>query len=186
LSCGTLKCAGCRRRETQQAAVLVFHQENGRIHAVKTNHTNYTIIVGCGRLGANLANALSETQGSVLIMDKNKDAFRKLSPAYGGLTVAADAMDLDALQDAEIDKADTVIVVTNNDNVNVMVAQLAREVFKVPEVIARLYDPDREYVYREFAIATICPAILSMKEIGKILEQTGGMDAQPANGDHTV
>jgi trk system potassium uptake protein len=136
---------------------------------VKTDSNAYTIIVGCGRLGANLANALSDAQGNVLIMDMNKDSFRKLSPSFGGLAVTADATDLDALQEAGMDKADTVIVVTNNDNVNVMVAQLAREMFKVREVIARLYDPERECVYQEFGIDTVCPAVLSMIEIDKIL-----------------
>lgn len=136
---------------------------------MKTDQNAYTIIVGCGRLGANLANALSDAQGNVIIMDINKDAFRKLSPSFGGLAITADATDLDALQEAGMDKAGTVIAVTNNDNVNVMVAQLARELFKVGEVIARLYDPERECVYQELGIETICPAVLSMKEIDKIL-----------------
>lgn len=136
---------------------------------MKTEPNAFTIIVGCGRLGANLANALSDAQGNVLIMDLHKDSFRKLSPSFGGLAVTADATDLDALQEAGMEKADTVIVVTNNDNVNVMVALLAREIFKVREVIARLYDPERECVYREFGIQTVCPAVLSMKEIEKIL-----------------
>lgn len=138
---------------------------------MKTDQNTFTIIIGCGRLGANLANALSDAQGNVLIMDINKDSFRKLSPSFGGLAVAMDATDLDALRGAGIDQADTVIVVTNNDNVNVMVAQLAREVFKVKDVIARLYDPERECVYQEFGIATICPAVLSLKEIDKILDK---------------
>lgn len=136
---------------------------------MKTDQNAYTIIVGCGRLGANLANALSDAQGNVIIMDINKDAFRKLSPSFGGLAITADATDLDALQEAGMDKASTVIAVTNNDNVNVMVAQLARELFRVGEVIARLYDPERECVYQELGIETICPAVLSMKEIDKIL-----------------
>ena len=136
---------------------------------MKPDQNAYTIIVGCGRLGANLANALSDAQGNVLIMDLSKDAFRKLSPSFGGLAVAADATDLDALYEAGMDKASTVVAVTNDDNVNVMVAQLAREVFKVQEVIARLYDPERECVYQELDIETICPAVLSMKEIDKIL-----------------
>lgn len=143
---------------------------------MKTDQNAYTIIVGCGRLGANLANALSDAQGNVSIMDMNKDAFRKLSPSFGGLAITADAMDLDALQEAGMDKASTVIAVTNNDNVNVMVAQLARELFKVGEVIARLYDPERECVYQELGIETICPAVLSMKEIDKILGKNQTVD----------
>lgn len=135
--------------------------------------TDYTIIIGCGRLGANLANTLSDAGGSVLVIDKNKESFRKLSSSFGGLTVSGDATDLDVLQEAQMDKASIVIAVTNNDNVNIMVAQLAREVFGIERVIARLYDPERECVYHEFGINTICPAILSAKEIDKLLTGTG-------------
>jgi trk system potassium uptake protein TrkA len=132
----------------------------------------YTIIIGCGRLGANLANTLSDEGANVLIIDKNKDAFRKLSPSFGGLSITGDALDLDVLQEAQIGKAGTVVAVTNSDNANIMAAQIARELFDVGRVIARLYDPERECVYREFDIDTICPAVLSAKEIDKILSGT--------------
>lgn len=139
----------------------------------KRTDENYTIVIGCGRLGANLANTLSDEGGNVLIIDKNKDAFRKLSPSFGGLSIAGDATDLDVLQDAQIHKASVVVAVTNSDNANIMVAQITRELFQIKRVIARLYDPERECVYREFGIDTICPAILSAKEIDKILSETG-------------
>lgn len=139
----------------------------------KKTDENYTIVIGCGRLGANLANTLSDQGGNVLIIDKNKDAFRKLSPSFGGLSITGDATDLDVLQDAQIHKASVVVAVTNSDNANIMVAQIARELFQIKRVIARLYDPERECVYREFGIDTICPAILSAKEIDKILSETG-------------
>lgn len=134
---------------------------------------NYTIVIGCGRLGANLANTLSDEGGNVLIIDKSKDAFRKLSPSFGGLSITGDALDLDVLQEAQIHKASVVVAVTNSDNANIMAAQIARELFQIKRVIARLYDPERECVYREFGIDTICPAILSAKEIDKILSKTG-------------
>ena len=130
----------------------------------------YTIIIGCGRLGANLANELSEGGSNVLIMDKDKSSFRKLSSAFGGLSVEADGTDFNALKEADIEKADAVVVVTNNDNINIMVAQIARYVFHVKHVIARLYDPERECVYQELGIDTICPAVLSAKEIDRILD----------------
>lgn len=133
----------------------------------------YTVVIGCGRLGANLANTLSDGGGNVLIIDKNKDAFRKLSPSFGGLFIAGDATDLDVLQEAQISKANVVVAVTNSDNANIMVAQIARELLHIQRVIARLYDPERECVYREFGIDTICPAILSANEIDKILAETG-------------
>lgn len=133
---------------------------------------NYTIIIGCGRLGANLANTLSDNGEDVLIIDKNRDAFRKLSPAFGGLSLHGDATDLDVLQEAQIENASAVVAVTNHDNANILTAQIAREMFHIERVIARLYDPEREYVYREFGIDTICPAVLSVKEIDKILSRT--------------
>lgn len=142
-----------------------------KIQINKQKNENYTIIIGCGRLGANLANTLSDSGEDVLIIDKNKEAFRKLSPAFGGLSLNGDATDLDVLQEAQINNATAVIAVTNNDNANILTAQIAREIFHIERVIARLYDPEREYVYREFGIDTICPAILSVKEIDKILSR---------------
>ena len=130
---------------------------------------DYIIIIGCGRLGANLASALSDDGGNVLIMDRNKESFRRLSPSFGGLSVVANGTDLDALREARIESASTVIAVTNNDNTNIMVAQMARDLFHVDKVIARLFDPERESVYQEFGIKTICPAVLSVKEIDKML-----------------
>ena len=134
---------------------------------------DYIIIVGCGRLGANLANTLSDDNGNVLIMDTTKDSFRRLSSDFGGLSMVGSGTDLNALRDAQIDKASAVIAVTNDDNTNIMIVQLAREMFHVSRVIARLYDPDRESVYQELGIDTICPAILSAKEVGNLLEHCG-------------
>jgi len=130
---------------------------------------DYTIIIGCGRLGTDLADILSDSGGNVMIIDKDKDAFRKISPSYGGFSLIGDATDIDVLHEAQIKNATAVVCVTNNDNTNIMVAQMAKELFKVEQVIARLYDPERECVYREFGIATICPAVLSAYEIRKQL-----------------
>jgi trk system potassium uptake protein TrkA len=134
-----------------------------------TKNGGYTIIVGCGRLGANLANTLSESGGSIIIIDKNPDAFQKLSASFGGIAVTGNATEMSVLSNAEIEKATAVISVTNKDNTNIMVAQLAKEMFCIERVIARLYDPECECVYREFGIDTLCPAVLSAKEIDKLL-----------------
>ena len=132
---------------------------------------SYTVIIGCGRLGANLANTLSEEGENVLILDKEKDSFRKLSSSFGGLAVEGDGTELDTLKAADVQHADTVIAVTNNDNVNIMIAQIAKECFSVKKVISRLFDPERECVYQELGIDTICPAVLSANEIDKILNR---------------
>lgn len=129
----------------------------------------YTIIVGCGRLGAILASKLSDSGEEVLIIDKYKDAFTKLSPSYGGIATLGDATEINVLQDAKIEKATALIAVTDNDNTNIMVAQLAKEIFHVDYVVSRLYDYERECVYQEFDIDTICPSTLSANEIVRIL-----------------
>jgi len=130
---------------------------------------DYIVIIGCGRLGGSLANALSDEGQDVLIIDSNKESFRKLSLSYGGLTLIGDASDIDVLREAQVEKATAVVVVTNNDNSNIMISQMAKEIFKKELVIARLYDPERDYVYREFGIDTISPAILSSNAIRGLL-----------------
>lgn len=129
----------------------------------------YTIIVGCGRLGASLANELSNEGENVLIMDEKSNSFRRLSSNFGGLSVVGNGTDLDKLRESKIEKATAVIAVTNDDNTNIMIAQIARDVFNVKNVIARLYDSDSEIVYKEFGINTICPSALSAKAIDQLL-----------------
>lgn len=130
---------------------------------------DYTIIIGCGRLGANLANALSNEGENVLIMDENKNSFRRLAPNFGGLSIVGNGTDFDSLKKAQINKATSLIAVTNDDNTNIMIAQIARDVFHIQRVVARLYDPECESIYQKLGIDTICPSVLSAKEIGKLM-----------------
>ena len=136
--------------------------------------SGYTVIIGCGRLGASLANAISDKEASVMMVDRDERAFRKLGTAYGGLTLKGDATDIAVLRSAEIERADTVVSVTNDDNTNLMVAQIACNVYHIPNVICRLYDPEREIVYKEFGIDTICPTVLSTREIDRLLGKAKG------------
>ncbi|MGI6212193.1 MAG: potassium channel family protein [Anaerovoracaceae bacterium] len=139
----------------------------------KKEQPAYTIIVGCGRLGASIANTLSDAGENVMIIDRNQDSFRKLSPSFGGLAIKGDATEISVLKEAEIQKATSVIAVTNIDNTNIMIAQMAKETFQIKNVIARLYDPDRECVYREFNIDTICPSVLSAQAVDRLLHGGG-------------
>lgn len=131
---------------------------------------DYTIIIGCGRLGANLANTLSNEGENVLIMDESKESFKRLAPNFGGLSIVANGTDFDKLKEVRIETASAVIAVTNHDNTNIMIAQIARDLFGVKNVIARLYDPERESVYHQLGINTICPSVLSVREIDKLLD----------------
>ena len=105
----------------------------------------------------------------MILIDQNEAAFRKLSPAYAGLTLTGDATNRATLNQAELNRADHLVIVTNNDNTNIMIAQLARECFRTPQIICRLYDPQRECVYREFGIQTLCPTRLSALAIERLL-----------------
>ena len=129
-----------------------------------------TVIVGCGRLGSVLADSLSDQGKNVIVIDENEEAFRKLSPSYAGLTLTADAADLHSLAEAQVPKATSVVIVTNNDNTNIMIAQLVREQFPDPQVICRLYDPQRACVYQKLSIQTICPTTLSSRVIEHLLK----------------
>ena len=119
--------------------------------------SGYTVIIGCGRLGASLANAISDKDASVMIVDRDERAFRKLGTSYGGLTLTGDATDIAVLRSAEIERADTVVSVTNEDNTNIMVAQIARNVYHIPNVICRLYDPERRLSTRNSASTPSAP-----------------------------
>ena len=129
----------------------------------------YIIIIGCGRLGANLANTLSDGSGNIIVIDRNPDAFHKLTPSFSGIAMTGDATEMYVLNNAKIEKAAAVISVTNNDNTNIMVAQIAKKLFNIRRVLARLYDPERESVYLEFGINIIPPAVLSTNDIDKLL-----------------
>ena len=129
-----------------------------------------TIIIGCGRLGSKLANELSDQGGNVLVLDRTADSFRRLSPGFGGLTLVGNCTDFETLQEAEISKADCVIAVTDNDSINIMVSQMAKEIFHVNNVVARLYDPERKCVVQDEDIHVICPANLSAEMIHGILD----------------
>jgi len=131
----------------------------------------YIVIVGCGRLGAHLANHLSRDGHSVVAIDTEDRAFGNLSPEYSGFKVEGDATELAVLQQAKADKADLVIATTRDDNVNLMVAQVAKAQFGVSRVLARVFEPKREAIYRRLGVETICPtsvaAELFLKSVAK-------------------
>lgn len=117
----------------------------------------YIIIVGCGRLGSYIANSLSGSGHGVVVIDKEESALNLLSAEYSGFRITGDAAEFNVLQQVKMDKADVVIATTQEDNLNLMIAQIAKSFFHVPKVMARVFDPKREKIYRDFDIATICP-----------------------------
>jgi trk system potassium uptake protein TrkA len=129
----------------------------------------YIIIVGCGRLGALLANQLSRAGHSLVVIDRRQEAFAKLSSEFSGFQLHNDAAELDVLRLAKIDRADCLLATTDNDNLNLMVAQIARFVFNVSTVIARVYDPAYETIYHELGIEVVSPTQLSGDAFAQML-----------------
>jgi trk system potassium uptake protein len=113
------------------------------------------IIIGCGRVGVLLAHLLEHDGHHVTVVDKNLTAFRNLGRGFGGRTVAGVGFDRDVLRDAGIERADALAAVTSGDNSNFIAATVARDTFRVPIVVARIYDPQRERIYRRLGIRTI-------------------------------
>jgi trk system potassium uptake protein TrkA len=121
----------------------------------------YIIIVGCGRLGVILTGRLSLQGHSIVVIDNDLNSFSQLSSDFSGFTIEGDATEISVLKKAKIEKADVFLAVTNNDNINLMVAQVAKDIFNVPKVMARVYDPKREVIYKNLNVSTICPILLA-------------------------
>lgn len=123
------------------------------------------IILGCGRIGSTLASSMSSDGHDVTIIDRRSDAFRRLGPDFKGITIVGNGTDDEVLKKSGIEKADSFVAVTNGDNTNIMSVQIAKEKFRVPKVIARIYDPIRACAYRELGIDTICTTVVGARLI---------------------
>ncbi len=120
----------------------------------------YSLVVGCGRLGAGLASQLSRQGHDVVVIDLYEAAFRGLAADFSGFRVAGNAAEFDVLRQAKVERANSVLAVTGEDNLNLMVAQTARVVFHVEQVLARVIDPAREAAYQAIDVETVCPTPL--------------------------
>src|SRR5581483_2375341 len=115
----------------------------------------HVIVVGCGRVGSELSVRMLREGHSVTVVDKNRNAFRRLPDPFEGQTVVGFGFDRDDLKEAGIDTAGAVAAVTSGDNTNILTARIARETFEVPHVVARIYDPRRAAIYQRLGIATV-------------------------------
>ncbi len=123
------------------------------------------VILGSGRVGSRLATLLDKMGHQVAIIDKNADAFKRLPMSFKGQSIIGVGIDEDVLKSAGIEQADVFAAVTNGDNTNIMASQIAKEVFQVKRVIARIYDPIREATYHALGLETICPTTLITNQI---------------------
>ncbi len=120
----------------------------------------YVIIIGCGRVGSELAKLLSSEGHDVVVIDKNQDSFDRLGNTFNGLSLVGTGFDLVLLRQAGVEKADALCTLTNGDNTNLISAQVAKKIFKVPKVIARVYDPRRANIYQALGLDILSGTIL--------------------------
>ncbi|MFH1621788.1 MAG: TrkA family potassium uptake protein [Candidatus Omnitrophota bacterium] len=132
----------------------------------------YVIIVGCGRVGSELAMLLSKEGHNVVVVDKNPTSFNRLGKTFNGLTLVGNGFDIKLLKEAGIEKATAFCSVTNGDNTNIISSQVAKKIFKVPKVIARIYDPHRAEIYKTLGLNIISGTVLFASMIrDKIIEE---------------
>ncbi|MDH4139252.1 MAG: TrkA family potassium uptake protein [Coriobacteriia bacterium] len=118
------------------------------------------VVVGCGRVGSQLATLLSVEGHNVVVIDKDAEAFKRLGTVFNGITIRGLGFDEDVLEEAGLREADAFAAVTNLDNTNLMAAEVARKMFEVPHVVARLYNPIRERTYQQLGLDYVCGTTL--------------------------
>ncbi|HEY8490958.1 MAG TPA: TrkA family potassium uptake protein [Dehalococcoidia bacterium] len=140
------------------------------------------IIMGCGRVGAELAKMLDGEGHDVTVLDIDANAFRRLPRGFRGRALVGNGIDQDALRRAGIEGADAFVAVTQGDNRNVMAAQIARHIFQVPRVVSRIYDPIRAEIYADLGLETISPTKVGARLMREAIDRAGERAAQQAGG----
>ncbi len=133
----------------------------------------HVIILGCGRAGSRLARRLSSEGHSVAIIDKDPDAFHLLDSDFPGKKVTGVGFDSRVLIEAGIEKADAFVALSSGDNSNIVASVIAKDIFHVPKVVARIYDPRRAVIFRRFGILIVAPVRWSVSKITDILLMEG-------------
>jgi trk system potassium uptake protein len=144
------------------------------------------IVIGCGRTGAGLARVLDTAGHAVTVVDSDPTAFERLRSNFGGVPIAGIGFDRDVLLRAGIEAADGIAAVTGDDEVNAVVARIAGRIFRVPKVVARLYDPGKAQIYRRLGVQVVAPVdwgihraadLLTFSDVGAIMSLgTGQVD----------
>lgn len=143
----------------------------------------HIVVVGCGRVGSELAGHLEKNGHTVAVVDKRASAFRRLPTGFGGRTVVGFGFDRDTLREAGIEQAGALAAVTSGDNSNIMSARVARETFGLQRVVARIYDPRRAAIYQRLGIPTVATVSWTTDQvIRRLLPEDNESDWVDASG----
>ncbi|MHC1770405.1 MAG: TrkA family potassium uptake protein [Flexilinea sp.] len=127
------------------------------------------LIVGCGRVGSGIARVLLSQNHKVAIVDKDPQTFERLGKDFTGQTFTGVGFDHDVLIKMGIEQADALAAVTTDDDTNIVAARIAKEIFHVPRVVARLYDVRQAEIYRRLGLQTIAPTEWGIHRIADLL-----------------
>jgi trk system potassium uptake protein TrkA len=131
---------------------------------VWSDKTVHIIVVGCGRVGSELAMELSEEGHSVVVIEKRRDSLRRLTH-FHGKTIVGSGFDRDVLFQAEAASADALAAVTSGDNTNILCARIARDHYNIKNVVARIYDPARADIYMKLGIPTVATSLWTTQQV---------------------
>ena len=123
------------------------------------------IVIGCGRVGSDVALQLQRSGWDVTVCDENEDALGRLGESWAGGFVVGHGMDLQLLREAGIESADAVVVTTDGDNTNLVIAQAAQKHFEVPTVVVRVLDPARAQFYASRGLRIVCPTSAAIETL---------------------
>jgi trk system potassium uptake protein TrkA len=130
------------------------------------------MIIGCGRIGSVLANSLDDAGHQVLILDKNQQAFRRLSEKFSGERRVGNGLVEEYLLPTLKEKTDLVFTMTDKDNVNLMIAQRVKRHFKLERVVAVVHDSIMAGLYKELGVETVCPTDLVIKDLLQTIQES--------------
>ncbi len=128
-------------------------------------------MIGCGRVGSAVAQQLQGSDWDVTVLDENEDALGRLGESWTGGFVVGHGMDLQLLREAGIEEADAVVVTTDGDNTNIVIAQAAQKHFEVPTVVCRLLDPARAQFYAARGLRIVCPTSSAIETLVSAVRQ---------------
>jgi trk system potassium uptake protein TrkA len=127
------------------------------------------IVMGCGRVGAEVCRIMSDNDHEVVAIDSDPSALDRLGPDFNGRTVLGVGFDRDVLLEAGIETADAFAATTSSDSANIVAARVARDIFHVPRVVARVFDPRRAEIYRRLGLVTVSSAAWGAERIHELL-----------------
>ncbi len=128
------------------------------------------VIMGCGRVGAQLAGLLDTDGHSVTILDTDAYSFRRLPSTFSGTALVGNGLNEEVLKKAGIEEADAFVALTQGDNRNVMASQIAKHIFNVPRVVCRIYDPLRQELYSTLGVEAFSPTTIFAQMLREKLE----------------